>query len=62
MSRPHENDVSFSMKTQTFENDLQSGKIWKRNSIGVVWTGRNLWKRKLLKTHSCGGAWKISAV
>ena len=27
---PHENDendVSFSMKTQTFENDLQSGKI-----------------------------------
>ena len=44
MSHPHENnenDVSFSMKTQTFENDLQSGKIWKRNSIGVVWTGRN---------------------
>ena len=43
MSRLHqndENDVSFSMKTQTFENDLQSGKIWKRNSIGVVWTGR----------------------
>ena len=41
MSRPHENDendVSFS--TKTFENDLQSGKIWKRNSIGVVWTGR----------------------
>ena len=38
--RPHENDendVSFAMKTQTFENDLQSGK---RNSIGVVWTGR----------------------
>ena len=53
MSRPHENDendVSFSMKTQTFENDLQSGKIWKRNSIGVVWTGRIHWKRKLLKT------------
>ena len=43
MSRLHENDendVSFSMKTQTFENDLQSGKIWKRNSIGFVWTGR----------------------
>ena len=38
------------MKTQTFENDLQSGKIWKRNSIGVVWTGRIHWKRKLLKT------------
>ena len=31
MSRPHENDendVSFSIKTQTFENALQSGKIW----------------------------------
>ena len=44
MSRRHENDendVSFSMKTQTFENDLQSGKIWKRNSVGVVWTGPN---------------------
>ena len=53
MSRPHENDendVSFSMKTQTFENALQSGKIWKRNSIGFVWTGRIHWKRKLLKT------------
>ena len=53
MSRPHENDendVSFSMKTQTFENALQSGKIWKRNNIGVVWTGRiienaNFWNR-----------------
>ena len=53
MSRPHENDendVSFSMKTQTFENALQSGKIWKRNNIGVVWTGRIHWKGKLLKT------------
>ena len=27
MSRQHENDVSFSMKTKTFENALQSGKI-----------------------------------
>ena len=27
VSRPHENDVSFSMKTQTFGNALQSGKI-----------------------------------
>ena len=30
MSRPHENDendVSFSMKTQSFENALQCGKI-----------------------------------
>ena len=41
VSRPHENDVSFSMKTQTFENDLQSGKIWKHNSISVVWMGQN---------------------
>ena len=35
MSRPHENDdnnVLFSMKPQTYENALQSGKIWKRNS------------------------------
>ena len=40
-SRPHENDVSFSaMKTQTFENALQSGKTWKRNSTGFVWTGQ----------------------
>ena len=53
MSSPHENDendVSFSMKTRTFENALQSGKIWKRNSIGVVRTGQftentNFWKR-----------------
>ena len=33
---------------RTFENALQSAKIWKRNSIGFVWTGRihaNLWKR-----------------
>ena len=37
------------MKTQTFENALQSGKIWKCNSIGFVWTGRIHWKRKLLK-------------
>ena len=38
------------MKMQTFENAFQIGKIWKRNSIGVVWTGRIHWKRKLLKT------------
>ena len=53
MSHPHENrenDESFSMKTQTFENALQSGKTWKRNSIGFMWTGRIHWKQKLLKT------------
>ena len=27
MFRPHENDVSFSMKTETLENALQNGKI-----------------------------------
>ena len=60
MSRPHENgenDVSFSMKTQTFENVLQSGKIWKHNSIGVVWTGQftenaNFWKRLVMWSQS----------
>ena len=49
MSRPHENDendVSFPMKTQTFENALQSGKIWKREYRLRVW------KRKLLNTIS----------
>ena len=53
MSRLHENDesdVSFSIKTQTFENALQSGKIWKRNAIIFVCTCRIHWKHTLLKT------------
>ena len=44
---------SFSLKTITFENGLQSGKILKRycyNDIVVVWTDCFHWKCKLLKT------------
>ena len=81
VSHPHENDendVSCSMKTQNFENDLQSEKIWSQGwkafsvvFIVFVWTGKTIWKRscgrntfiafsvkwkrKLSKTHSCGG-------
>ena len=49
MSRPHENDendVSFSTKTQTFENDLQSGKIW--NATVSVSCGRVVRKKQSL--------------
>ena len=40
-------------ETQTFENALQSGKIWKRNSIGFVWTrNANFWKRLIMWSQS----------
>ena len=54
MSRPHEND-------ENDANDLQSGKIWKRNTVSVS-CGRveftenaNFWKRIRVN-----GAWNFS--
>ena len=38
--------VSNSLKTQSFENVLQSGKIWKRNSIEFT-ENANFWSRDL---------------
>ena len=40
MSRPHENDVRWKRKLLK-SNAFQGEKIWKHNSIGIVWTGRN---------------------
>ena len=39
------NDVLSSMKTQTFENVLQSGKLWKRNAIVSNSLGEKNWKK-----------------
>ena len=50
LSPLHDVTVLISLETITFENGLQSEKIWKRNDIVVVQTDRSLCKRKLLKT------------
>ena len=55
MSRPHENDVSFSMKTETLENALQNGKIWKRNSIGFVLASPAVVRGVTRPKNDCGG-------
>ena len=43
-----ENDVLSSMKTQTFENVLQSGKLWKRNAIVSNSLGGKTQKKKTI--------------